>query len=867
MGKRRPGATFVGILGVAMGSVLLLCGAGLTPTGNVQRSDINASGYSITNAYNLVATNSVQTPLLEVGTSSVTTLGPLASETPGAGVAAAASLAVNTAGGLVEIGTGGYIPASVVPTLNQPTTAQAGSVVGLTIATGKTVAISNSMTLLAGTDAETLNIGAGGTLGTGAFASAYVLPNATSSTLGGVVVGTGLTATGGTLSINYGTASGTALQGNYLSASVLLAGTNAVNGPNGLHAFNSDGSTSFPYGVTSVGGSSGMASSTNGNFVFNFDGDTAGYTAPNSDTEFTVVNWNASNTNSGAEIGCAVMTVQAWYQTATWSASANALTLTGTGAGTSASITGVVAGQGVATNGVWDGAVVASVSGTTVTLTPPSGQTYSTFAANSGTGDVVCFFDRNTTASCSWTGSSATSITVGSANTAIAVGDIVTGTNIPAGDTVATVTSSTAFTLTTATTGTGSGTTLTFTPPAFYATNGGGPTPPGGGTITYNGPVGSQFAAVPLNRPASLIPGTGQFVFNSNNYDMRQFEISAPGASGLDPGNYSFLVTDFQNQLFRIPYWQQYSYQPSDPGWLDAFSVSPLTGLVKIYRHLLIGNTAVDGGTATPYLDIEAQGPRTELHNTNDTLAFEQIDTNNSWQVGVYNPTGSTSGGITAGTLQSYFGCNSSGEVGSLSNSVTGYGGDAPTFVNILDDGTTAHNLILPYTISTANNQLLLSAWPGGGVDNSCSIIVRHNGYNVNDYYVYGGNASSGYGHQFWTGGAQGSQTKKFGVYNDYTVVTNEPLAVDTAGYGLQVKEGSNAKQGAATLVAGTVTVSNTSVTANSRIFLTAQSLGTVSTPQALAVTARSAGTSFTITSASSSDTSVVAWEIFEPAP
>lgn len=88
---------------------------------------------------------------------------------------------------------------------------------------------------------------------------------------------------------------------------------------------------------------------------------------------------------------------------------------------------------------------------------------------------------------------------------------------------------------------------------------------------------------------------------------------------------------------------------------------------------------------------------------------------------------------------------------------------------------------------------------------------------------------------------------------------------VSQAGHGLAVAEGSNAKQGVATLSAGTVVVANTSVTTSSRIQLTAQSLGTVSTPQALAVTARTGGTSFTITSASASDTSVVAYEIFEP--
>lgn len=80
---------------------------------------------------------------------------------------------------------------------------------------------------------------------------------------------------------------------------------------------------------------------------------------------------------------------------------------------------------------------------------------------------------------------------------------------------------------------------------------------------------------------------------------------------------------------------------------------------------------------------------------------------------------------------------------------------------------------------------------------------------------------------------------------------------------GLKVKEGSNAKMGTAVLVAGTVTVSNTSVTANSRIFLTSNADG--GTPGFLRVSGRTAATSFTITSSNAADTSTVAWLIVEP--
>jgi Pectate lyase superfamily protein len=111
------------------------------------------------------------------------------------------------------------------------------------------------------------------------------------------------------------------------------------------------------------------------------------------------------------------------------------------------------------------------------------------------------------------------------------------------------------------------------------------------------------------------------------------------------------------------------------------------------------------------------------------------------------------------------------------------------------------------------------------------------------------------------------------GVWNitsgSLTLSPNIPLTVNGnidisgTGYGLEVKEGSNCKQGTAALVAGSKVVSNTAVTANSRIFLTSNADG--GTPGWLRVSARTAGTSFTITSSSGSDTSTVAYEIFEP--
>lgn len=67
---------------------------------------------------------------------------------------------------------------------------------------------------------------------------------------------------------------------------------------------------------------------------------------------------------------------------------------------------------------------------------------------------------------------------------------------------------------------------------------------------------------------------------------------------------------------------------------------------------------------------------------------------------------------------------------------------------------------------------------------------------------------------------------------------------------------------GSVALVDGTATVATTAITANSLVFVSVQALGTVGVAQAIGVTARVAGTSFTLTSADATDTSTVAWMI-----
>ena len=103
------------------------------------------------------------------------------------------------------------------------------------------------------------------------------------------------------------------------------------------------------------------------------------------------------------------------------------------------------------------------------------------------------------------------------------------------------------------------------------------------------------------------------------------------------------------------------------------------------------------------------------------------------------------------------------------------------------------------------------------------------------------------------------------GTLTGNLILTTADVSIATAGKGLKVAEGSNAKMGTAVLNGTTaVTVTTTAVSANSRIFLTTNTPGgTLGVP---VVVSKTAGTSFTIRSSVAGDVSTVAWMIVDPA-
>jgi hypothetical protein len=102
--------------------------------------------------------------------------------------------------------------------------------------------------------------------------------------------------------------------------------------------------------------------------------------------------------------------------------------------------------------------------------------------------------------------------------------------------------------------------------------------------------------------------------------------------------------------------------------------------------------------------------------------------------------------------------------------------------------------------------------------------------------------------------------------------LTNGNISLGTAGKGLSIKAGANARIGQSTLVGGTLAVANTSVTANTRVFITRSSKG-ASTALGNLEALPAAGVGFTISSYDDAlvgivagDVSVIDWILVESA-
>lgn len=299
------------------------------------------------------------------------------------------------------------------------------------------------------------------------------------------------------------------------------------------------------------------------------------------------------------------------------------------------------------------------------------------------------------------------------------------------------------------------------------------------------------------------------------------------------------------------------SYIPGTPDWLrikNSGNVTMSLGGTNVNpaynttKALYISNTATGAFFRTSDTTTPSYNPQFTM------ISGASLASSGSLTGGVFqmeggrasSPSGSSTNSANGGGFNMLGGFGDIRE--SSNNSAFGQGG---TFLITAGDGR------CNATQSGAN---------GGNINLQAGLAFREPGYS--GLSAGGGSISASGGNIIGGTVTCGDITVAGGVGiglpRGFVYLSSQQVKLSVAGCGLSITEGTDCKQGVATLVAGTIVVNNTSVTANSRIFLTTQDPNG-GTPGFLWISARTAATSFTIQSSSILDTGIVAYEIFEP--
>jgi hypothetical protein len=355
----------------------------------------------------------------------------------------------------------------------------------------------------------------------------------------------------------------------------------------------------------------------------------------------------------------------------------------------------------------------------------------------------------------------------------------------------------------------------------------------------------SAVASANAGRIAVVGNGAGVGAMKLNNFSMEELVVKENAGSPATTGISWAHVNIGTNVLFR-----------KVAGLTATSSFSNPTDTTKQYVWQDSGTSTIPTGT---YVKDATLSPSAATTDLKDVLVAKNMLTDGgatplNLDGGALTTTGTTNLGLTivsssvrVGTASDYTGVFSSNL-----QKVTPTGVSTLLFDALPSDGTSASTLRFG-SVTTGTGAVNYDFY-----NSTSTINHRLNGRVTTTAYLC---ANAG---NLVVGSSTDDGTNKFQV-------TGGDLAVTTAGRGIRVKEGSNAKMGTATLVSGEVVVSNTSVTANSRIILTVQSPAGSATGR-LQIQTRTASTSFTIRSAKAdgtaetNDTSTVAWMIIEPA-
>lgn len=265
---------------------------------------------------------------------------------------------------------------------------------------------------------------------------------------------------------------------------------------------------------------------------------------------------------------------------------------------------------------------------------------------------------------------------------------------------------------------------------------------------------------------------------------------------------------------------------------------------------------------------VQAEGSTVSSASSSDKIVIYQYDTNS----GQLTPKDITVGNLLTGGGTSF----TEGSIifadstGSLAQDNTNFfWNDSTNTARITNvdlgiSGTAGSLDIFPTTAS--KGKLTITAADSAG--DTTTAIVNASQAGARTYTIPDAGASASF---VMTAGAQSLAGVK--TFTADITASGANIIAATAGKGLQIKEGSNARMGTSTLSSGTVTVSNTSVTANTRIFLSRYAPGASTALGILSVGTVTASTSFVINAlkeadatVQTNDVSVVHWMLVEPA-
>jgi hypothetical protein len=365
------------------------------------------------------------------------------------------------------------------------------------------------------------------------------------------------------------------------------------------------------------------------------------------------------------------------------------------------------------------------------------------------------------------------------------------------------------------------------------------------GTLTAAGVTitgGTQAAAITAS---GLITANGGITLGSTEAanltaGTTTVATAAPGTTSTVAASTAFVATSFAPLASPT-----FTGVPAAPTATAGTSTTQLATTAFVGAAITAGGFLTTANAASTYAPLAAPALTGAVTINSGTTAIDALSI-----------TGGNSASGAAITLTNTAGTAGAKTIRSVSNVLQFVNAAHSTVLTTMDD---SGNWVAGTTGSISAPTVTGTTSVTASGFNSISITPATTG-NAPTIASVGGNVNVSL--QINTQGSGGINLNAATAVTTGTFNSAGQIGTTTAGAGLTIKGGTNAKIGTVTLAAGAATVANTSVTASSVIFLTVQN-GTTTTGT-VSVGTITAGTSFTIVSSNTSDTTTVAYMIVE---